>query len=216
MVKKAKTEAPDQDQQFDNAVRSSAQQIWQAGLGAFAKAQEEGSRVFSKLVKEGTDLQKRTRSMAEEKVSDVRETVGNLAEDMGSKAAGSWDKLEQVFEERVLRALSSIGVPTQKEMQALADRVEQLSKQVEQLSAKAAAVKPAVAKAAAKPAATKVAAKVAGKVATKPAAKPAAKSAAKPASVKPVAKPAVKKAVTKPAVKKAAARPVAKKAATGA
>ncbi|HEU4843331.1 MAG TPA: phasin family protein, partial [Burkholderiaceae bacterium] len=42
MVKKLKTLAKDDDKQLANAVRNSAQQIWQAGLGAFAKAQEEG------------------------------------------------------------------------------------------------------------------------------------------------------------------------------
>ncbi len=51
MVKKLKAQA--EDKQLANAVRTSAQQIWQAGLGAFAKAQEEGGRVFAKLVKEG-------------------------------------------------------------------------------------------------------------------------------------------------------------------
>ncbi|MFC3380159.1 phasin family protein [Rugamonas sp. CCM 8940] len=221
MVKKLKTLAKDNDKQLAGAVRSSAQQIWQAGLGAFAKAQEEGGRVFSKLVKEGTDLQKRTRSIAEEKVADVRETVSGLADDVGSKAAGSWDKLEQVFEDRVARALGSIGVPTQKDIQALTKRVEQLSKTVAELSGKklpvvkeAAKAAPTAAKAAPK-VASKTAAKAAPKAAAKPVAKTKAKAAAKPAAktaAKPAAKPAVK-APAKPAVKaaaKPAAKPVAK------
>ena len=79
MVKKLKTLAKD-DTQLADAVRTSAHQIWQAGLGAFAKAQEEGGRVFSKLVREGTDLQKRTRSMAEDKVADVTGTVTKVAD----------------------------------------------------------------------------------------------------------------------------------------
>lgn len=202
MVKKLKSLAKDEDKQLATAVRNSAQQIWQAGLGAFAKAQEEGGRVFTKLVKEGTELQKRTRSLAEGKVSDVRDTVSGLAEGVSGKAAGSWDKLEQVFEERVARALGSIGVPTQKDIQALTKRVEQLSKAVAELSGKkGAAAKPSAAKAAAKPAA-KAAAKPAAK---KAAAKPAAKPAAKKAAAKPAAKPAAKKAAAKPA--KAAAKP---------
>src|SRR5471032_647583 len=203
MAKKLKELA--EDGELANAVRNSAQQIWQAGLGAFAKAQEEGGRVFTKLVKEGTDLQKRTRSLAEDKVSDVRDTVTGLAEGVSSKAAGSWDKLEQVFEERVARALGSIGVPTQKDVQTLSKRVEQLSKAVAELSGKKApAVKPA--------AAAKPAAKVAAKVATKPAAKAAAKPAAKKPAVKAAAKPAAK-AAAKPAAKKPVAKAVAKPAA---
>jgi poly(hydroxyalkanoate) granule-associated protein len=182
MVKKLKTLAKTEDKQLASAVRTSAHQIWQAGLGAFAKAQEEGGRVFNKLVQEGTDLQKRTRSMAEDKVSEVTDTVTKVADGVSKQASGSWDKLEQVFEDRVARALSTIGVPTQKDIQALTKRVEQLSKAVEQLSGKKApAAKPAAKKAAAKPAAKPVAKKAAAKPAAKKTAaprKPAAKKAA--------------------------------------
>ena len=206
MVKKLKTLAKDDDKQLANAVRNSAQQIWQAVLGAFAKAQEEGNKVFSKLVKEGTELQKRTRSLAEDKVSEVRDTVSGLTEGVSKQAAGSWDKLEQVFEDRVARALSSIGVPTQKDIQTLTKRVEQLSKAVSELTGKKVpAEKPAAkaaAKPAAKPAAKKPAAKPAAKkAAAKPAAKPAAKAAAKPAAKPAAKKPAAKKTAAKPAVK---------------
>ena len=176
MVKKPKTLAKDEDTQLASAVRASAHQIWQAGLGAFAKAQEEGGRVFSKLVKEGTELQKRTRSMAEDKVSDVTGTMSKVADGVGKQASGSWDKLEQVFEDRVARALATIGVPTRKDIDALNKRIEQLSKAVAALSAGKA---PAAAKAAGKPAATRAAKPAAKKVAArKPAArKPAARKA---------------------------------------
>ncbi|MES2126511.1 MAG: phasin family protein [Pseudomonadota bacterium] len=191
MVKKLKTLAKTEDKALASAVRASAHQIWQAGLGAFAKAQEEGGRVFNKLVKEGTDLQKRTRMMAEDKVSEVTGTVTKVADGVSKQASGSWDKLEQVFEDRVARALGTIGVPTQKDIQALTKRVEQLSKSVAALSGKKAPAVKAAPKAAAKPAAKKAAAKPAAK---KPAAKPAVKAVAKPAAKKPAArKPAAKK-----------------------
>jgi poly(hydroxyalkanoate) granule-associated protein len=200
MVKKLKTLAKTEDKQLASAVRTSAHQIWQAGLGAFAKAQEEGGRVFNKLVEEGTNLQRRTRSMAEDKVSEVTDTVTNVADGVSKQASGSWDKLEQVFEDRVARALSTIGVPTQKDIQELTRRVEQLSRAVaaatgKKIPAAKAAPKAAVKKVAAKPAAKKV----------------VAKPAAKKAAVKPAAKPAVKKIVAKPAVKKAAPKKAAAK-----
>ncbi len=194
MVKKLKALAKADDRQLAEAVRTSAQQIWQAGLGAFVKAQEEGGRVFAKLVKEGTELQKRTQKLAEDKVSGVTDTVNKMADNVSKQASGSWDKLEQVFEDRVARSLSSLGVPSQKDIQELTRRVEDLSKAVAALSGK----KPAAAKAA-----SKAPARAATKAAPqKPAAKPAVKSAAKPA-VKRMAKPATK-APSKPAAKKAA------------
>ncbi|MGK5007787.1 phasin family protein [Janthinobacterium sp. LB2P70] len=179
-----------EDTELASTVRSSAQQIWQAGLGAFAKAQEEGGRVFSRLVKEGTEFQKR----AEDKVADVSGSVGKLADGVGKQASGSWDKLEQVFEERVARALATIGVPTQQDIAALHAQIDALSRQVAALSAKPAP--------AAKP---KVAAKPAVKAAPKVASKAVPKTAPKAAAAKAPAKPA-SKAVSKPA-----ARPAAKK-----
>ena len=203
MVKKLKELT--EDKELASAVRSSAQQIWQAGLGAFAKAQEEGGRVFSKLVKEGTEFQKR----AEDKVADVGDSVSKLADGVGKQASGSWDKLEQVFEERVARALATIGVPMQNDIAALHAKIDALSLQVAALSGKAApAPKPkAVAKPAVK-AAPKSVAKAVPKAApkaiiakapAKSAATAAPRAAARPVS-KPVSKPAASAAAKKKAV----------------
>lgn len=152
MAKKLKDLIKDEDIELAKAVRTSAQQIWQAGLGAFAKAQEKGGRVFNKLVEEGTELQKRSRSMAEDRLADVTDTVGKVAEGVGKQASGSWDRLEQVFEDRVSRALGSIGVPTRKDMEALARQVAQLTEMVAQLASQQAAPKARAKTAARKPA----------------------------------------------------------------
>jgi poly(hydroxyalkanoate) granule-associated protein len=176
MEKKLKPDAIDDDSQLADAVRASAHQIWQAGLGAFAKAQEEGSRVFSKLVQEGNDLQKRSRSMAEDKASGVADSAASVAELVARQASGSWDKMEQVFEDRVTRALAGMGVPTQEQFQALALRVEELSVQVAQLRAAPAPAAPA----ASAPGAGKARARPVAKAAK--AARPATKAAAKPAA----------------------------------
>ncbi|WP_317205527.1 phasin family protein [Janthinobacterium sp.] len=215
MAKKLKTQAKDEETQLANAVRSSAQQIWQAGLGAFAKAQEEGGRVFSKLVKEGTELQKR----AEDRVADAGGTAKQMDDGAGKQASGPWDKLEQVFEDRVSRALSKIGVPTQKDIQALSKRIEQLSLAIAELSGKTAA--PAAGTPLAKTAARR-AAKPAPKAAARTVARPAPEAAVKTAAIKPLAKakPASKAAPkagvnfpTAASVAKSAPKAVAKKVA---
>lgn len=137
MVKKLKAmaERKKPDNQLAAAVRDSAHQIWLAGLGAFAKAQEEGSKVFEALVKEGTSLQLKTRAMAEEKIGEVTGKVSGkvarVAGDVSKQATQSWDRLEQVFEERVARALGRLGVPTSKDVKALIERVEELNASVQ-------------------------------------------------------------------------------------
>jgi poly(hydroxyalkanoate) granule-associated protein len=186
MVKKLKDLIKDEDKQLADAVRASAHQIWQAGLGAFAKAQEEGGRVFNKLVQEGTALQKRTRAMSEDSVSGMTDTVTKVADGVSKQASGSWDKLEQVFEDRVMRALGAIGVPTRKDIDALARQVEQLARTVAELSGQKAPAKARVKTAARKPA-VKAAAK-----------RPATAAAKAPARNAAPRKPAAKKSSPTP------------------
>ncbi len=119
---------------FDSAlagsVKESAQQIWLAGMGAFAKAQAEGKQVFDALVKEGAALQKKTQSVAEEKFGDVTTKMTSMADDVTAKAGKQWDKLESIFEERTAKAMKKLGVPSARDVQALMDRVDALSAQV--------------------------------------------------------------------------------------
>ena len=151
---------------LDNAlagtIKDSAQQIWLAGLGAFSKAQEEGGRVFDALVQEGVSLQRKTQSAAEEKLSVPclpqvtarMAEVGHKVEEATARASGQWDRLETIFEERVAKALASLGVPQASEVQELTAKVEQLSAQLAKLAA--ASARPARKAPAARPAAKPV------------------------------------------------------------
>ena len=121
------------DSKLADTVRDSAQQIWLAGLGAFSKAQEEGANVFEALVKEGKGLEAKTRKMTEGRVSEMTEQVNKAAQTASTKANAAWDKLEQVFEDRVARTLSKLGVYTQNDVQQLAKRVDELAAAVNQL-----------------------------------------------------------------------------------
>ncbi len=131
MAKKLKALAAGaSDGRLAATVRDSAQQIWLAGLGAFAKAQEEGQKVFEALVKEGKVIEGRTRRFAEGRLSAVSSRWGKARSDATAKASATWDKLEQVFETRVARALNRLSVPTSRELHALAKRVDELSAKV--------------------------------------------------------------------------------------
>ncbi|OYT98948.1 MAG: poly granule associated protein [Burkholderiales bacterium PBB1] len=151
MVKKASTPAASPLEAaaglFDNAlaghVKESAQQIWLAGLGAFSKAQEEGGRVFEALVQEGVTLQRKTQTVAGEKLgavsaqlSDRLAEVGQKVEEVSAKASGQWDRLETIFEQRVAKALASLGVPHANDIRALTEQIEQLRAEVAALTPK--------------------------------------------------------------------------------
>ncbi len=161
------------ENQLAETIKESAHQIWLAGLGAFAKTQEEGTKVFDALVKEGESIQKKTRKAADEKVALVT-----------GKAVGTWDRLENVFEDRVAKALGSLGVPTKKDIDKLSKRVSELTAVVQQLTE--------------------------AQDESQPAAKPAPRAAAKPVVAKaaPARKPAKpKSAAATPAAADAAAGP---------
>jgi poly(hydroxyalkanoate) granule-associated protein len=134
--------------QFADTIKESAQQIWLAGLGAFAKAQEEGSKVFDALVKEGTSIHRKTQTAAEERFSEASSRMSNMASDISSKASGQWDKLENIFEDRVSRAMKKLGVPSSKDIDALVARIDELNRQVAKLNAKGGAAKGGAAKSA--------------------------------------------------------------------
>ncbi len=140
------------------AIKDSAQQIWLAGLGAFSKAQAEGGKAFETLVKEGLSIQRKTQAVAEERISEASNRVSSMATDISSKAAGQWDKLENIFEDRVAKALNKLGVPSARDVEALLERIDGLTRQVQSLGGKAPVARKAAAR---KPAAKKVAAEAA-------------------------------------------------------
>ncbi len=137
MLKKAKADAKKSDAgtvgDLSQAVLDSSHQIWLAGLGAFVRAQQEGMRVFETLVKQGERLEQKTRQVATETATAARGAATAKAKEMQQMAGGTWDKLEQVFEDRVARALSKLGVYTQNDVQKLAARVDALSNAVNEL-----------------------------------------------------------------------------------
>ncbi len=146
------------DSQLAASVKDSAQQIWLAGMGAFSKAQEEGTKVFETLVKEGMTLQKKTQGLAEDKISEVTGKMTAMAGTVSAKAGQNWDKLEAIFEQRTAKAMNKLGVPTAKDVDALVKRVDDLAAAVAKLS-KGAVAKAPVAKRAAKAPAKPVAQK---------------------------------------------------------
>ncbi|WP_012745513.1 phasin family protein [Variovorax paradoxus] len=120
-------------------IKDSAQQIWLAGLGAFAKMQQEGSKAFEALVKDGAGLQKKTQQAAEETLAQAQTRMAGFANEFGTKAAGQWGKLENIFEERVARALEKLGVPSAAEHAALQARVAALEAELQRRQGKSAA-----------------------------------------------------------------------------
>ena len=137
MLKKAKAElesqSTDGSKGLAQAILDSSHQIWLAGLGAFAKAQGGGVKVFEALVKQGEGLEAKTRTAAAQTAEAARGAAKAKAKEMQSIAGDTWDKLEQVFEKRVARALGRLGVYSAADVARLTERVDALSEAVNAL-----------------------------------------------------------------------------------
>jgi len=169
-------------EQMSRSIVGSAQQIWLAGMGAFHRAQGEGSKLFEALVSEGMNIEQSTRKLATSRVDAVRDAVEDRVGVARERAVDTWDRLEKVFEDRVQRALNRLGVPSREDLAELNQRVQELNAELRKLAKPSA--KAGAAKARKAPAARKPAAKKAGKnkaAAKKSAPRKAAKAARKPA-----------------------------------
>lgn len=134
LAKSAQPIKPEAKPRSGKSIMESAQQIWLAGLGAFAKAQGQGGQLFEALLREGSSLEQKTRKLAGGKVGDMRDAVESSVTQVRERTQETWDRLEQVFENRVAQALATLGVPARKELDELAQRVDELNRQVKKFN----------------------------------------------------------------------------------
>lgn len=152
-------EAQAQAERLSKTLSESAQQIWLAGVGAFGRAQAEGAKLFEALVKEGLNLEKTARGLAGGRADFMRDAVENRVGQARERATDTWDKLEKVFEARVQKALTRLGVPGREDLADLARRVDGLTAELRRQQAPKASMKRAPRKTAKSPAAPRKAAK---------------------------------------------------------
>ena len=112
-----------------------AQHVWLAGLGAMAKAQEQGSKAMEALLNDGLAFQRKSQAEAQQRLQEATERLSHLASDFGQQATGRVDKLEHLFEDRVAKALHRLGMPSLLDIQMLNERVAQLEAQLAALKA---------------------------------------------------------------------------------
>ncbi len=121
-----------------DSITPPAQHVWLAGLGAMAKAQEQGSKAIEALVNDGLAFQRKSQAEAQQRLQEATERLSHMASDFGQQATGRVDKLEHLFEDRVAKALHRLGMPTMLDIQMLNDRVAQLEAQLAALQPQSA------------------------------------------------------------------------------
>jgi poly(hydroxyalkanoate) granule-associated protein len=148
----ARTGAQSQAEQLSNKLGESAQQVWLAGVGAFGRAQAEGTKLFETLVKEGMNFEQTARRFAGGRADTVRDAVESKVGQARERASDTWDRLEKVFEDRVQRALVKLGVPGRDDLADLARRVDTLTGELRRQGGKTPTAAPRARKSANPPA----------------------------------------------------------------
>lgn len=109
-----------------------AQHIWLAGLGAMAKAQEQGTKAIEALVNDGLAFQRKSQAEAQQRLHEATERLSHIASDFGQQTSGRVDRLELLFEDRVAKALHRLGMPTLQDIHLLNERIARLEAQLAQ------------------------------------------------------------------------------------
>jgi poly(hydroxyalkanoate) granule-associated protein len=115
------------------AVTPSAQKAIGAGVKAATGVGQSAYGAFDSLVKQGTAFEAKSRKAAVAKAMKARHAVCAQAGEAKARTVDAVNHLEKVFEQRVSRAISKMGVPTTKDVRALSRQVAQLQASVEQL-----------------------------------------------------------------------------------
>ena len=119
---------------FDDATQrgwsESARQVWLAGVGAWSRAQTEGSKLIDGLVRDGMEAEREGGG-----ATHVRDSVNRGAEDVRGFATGTWDRMGQFVEDAVQRSLLRLGVPRREDLDALGRRIDALSSELREARA---------------------------------------------------------------------------------
>jgi len=117
-------------------IRESANRIWLAGLGALAKAQKEGPKLFEALIAEGTRLQRggsiRPAALHPE-VEELKSAAASVSQAVRKQAGENWENLENIFQDRVGHALEKLGVPGESGLADMAREIDELKARISKL-----------------------------------------------------------------------------------
>lgn len=118
-----------QEKNVQEELKESVHRIWLAGLGALAAAEEEGSKLFSRLVDRGRDVE----SKGKVEVDKMKSEVGRVTSQAKSQAENAFETWGSKFDEKLTSTLHRLGVPSRDEIRNLTTRVEELNAKIEQL-----------------------------------------------------------------------------------
>ncbi len=129
MSKAAVKEAVETTSNLLGEARHYSRQIWLAGLGAYAKAGQEGLDYLKGLVQAGEELEGKGKELVSEQLdvaSGKLAPVKDRFEGVKGKVEERFEKIQGAFDERVARALNRLGIPSRQDVDALSAKLDVL------------------------------------------------------------------------------------------
>ncbi|MBU3055127.1 phasin family protein [Pseudomonas indica] len=111
-----------------------ARQIWLAGLGAYAKAGQEGVEYFKELVKTGEGVEKKGKKLVDKQVEAANTQIDTVKSSVKEKVDVQLDKVERAFDSRVASALNRIGIPSKQDVEALSAKLDVLNAMLDRVA----------------------------------------------------------------------------------
>ena len=131
------------DTDLTKKIQESANNVLQVGLGALAKQQEDTTKIFDALVKQGQDIESKTKGVvkqqlrtAEDRVEEVKKAAQETVTAVRGKAHVSIDKIEGAVQDGVNQAIQNIGLITNEQVTKLNRRIDELERSLERLEGK--------------------------------------------------------------------------------
>ncbi|MBA1230926.1 phasin family protein [Pseudomonas viridiflava] len=120
-------------------VKSYARKIWLAGLGAYAKVNEEGTQYVKELIKTGEQAEKEATKTLDEKLEAANSEIDSIkgeVSDAKGRVEAQLDRIESAFDRRVAKALNRIGIPSKHDVDTLSAKLDELTALLERVGPK--------------------------------------------------------------------------------
>ncbi|HSC83111.1 MAG TPA: phasin family protein [Pseudomonas sp.] len=126
-------------------VKVYARKVWLAGLGAYAKAGQEGVDYFKELVKAGEGVEKQGKKLVNEQVeaansqietqvASVKSSVKTSVSEVKGKVEVQLEKIEKAFDGRVAAGLNRLGIPSKQDVETLSAKLDELNALLERVA----------------------------------------------------------------------------------
>jgi poly(hydroxyalkanoate) granule-associated protein len=120
-------------------VKVYARKIWLAGLGAYAKAGQEGAEYVKDLIKTGEEVEKKGKKVVDKQIEAANSEIDTIKKEV-TGVKGKFEvqlvKVEKAFDRRVASALNRFGIASKQDVETLSAKLDGLTTLLERVARK--------------------------------------------------------------------------------